>query len=127
MEFAQAHANPEREGSVRSYQEVVVFITTSSEEEATRIGRSLIDAELAACANILRGVTSIFRWHGRISQETETMMVVKTRLDLFDELAGMVRQLHSYQVPEIIALPIVKGTPAYLDWIVESTRKSMKS
>ena len=103
--------------------EVVVFVTTPSEEEATRIGRALVEAELAACANILPGVRSIFRWEGKVSEEQESLMVLKSRADLFEELTATVKKLHSYRVPEIIALPITRGSPDYLNWIRDVTRK----
>lgn len=103
--------------------EIVVFVTTSSEEEAMRIGLALVQAELASCVNVLPQVRSIFRWEGKVTEEQEFMMVIKSRSDLFEVLAVTVKRLHSYAVPEIIALPIVKGSEEYLAWIRDSTRK----
>ncbi len=77
---------------------------------------------MAACANVLPGVRSIFRWEGKISDEREVLLLLKTRSDLFDRLAETVKRLHTYQVPEIVALPIEFGSPDYLAWIRESTR-----
>ncbi|MBI4400412.1 MAG: divalent-cation tolerance protein CutA [Nitrospirae bacterium] len=103
--------------------EIVVFVTTSSEEEAVRIGHALVEAELAACVNVLPRVRSIFRWEGKVTEEQEFMMVLKSRSDLFEVLTVTIKRLHSYSVPEIIALPIVKGSDEYLAWIRDSTRK----
>lgn len=105
--------------------QIVVFVTTSSEEEAVRIGRSLVEAKLAACANVLPGVRSIFRWEGTVSEAREALLVVKSRGELFEELAALIKGLHSYKVPEIIALSIVQGSPDYLSWIRDETRKSL--
>lgn len=105
--------------------EIVVFVTTASEEEAVRIGRSLVEAKLAACANVLPGVRSIFRWEGTVSEEREALLVVKSRGELFEELAALIKGLHSYKVPEIIAFSIVQGSPDYLSWIRDETRKSL--
>ena len=101
----------------------MVFVTTASQEEAARIGKALVEQELAACANIIPSVTSIFRWEGKVSEEAECLMVLKSRTDLFEDLAGTVKRLHSYQVPEIIGIPIEQGWPAYLAWVRDSTRK----
>ncbi len=106
--------------------EIVVLITTSSEEEAVRIGRKLVEVGLAACANVLPKVRSIFRWEGQVLDEQESLMIVKSRAGLFDELATMVKGLHSYSVPEIIALPIQEGSPDYLKWIGDVTGKPKK-
>lgn len=106
--------------------EVVVFVTASSEEEAARIGRGVVEDGLAACANILPGIRSIFRWQGKVSQEKETLLILKTREALFPSLAGRVKALHSYQVPEIIALPIKQGWSDYLQWIRDVTAKPQR-
>lgn len=100
---------------------VVVLVTSSSAEEAERIGRALVEEGLAACANILPGITSIFWWDGRVNREPESLLILKTREALFPRLEERVKALHSYSVPEIIALPLVAGSPAYLSWIEAST------
>lgn len=87
-----------------------------------RIGHALVEAELAACVNVLPRVRSIFRWEGKVTEEQEFMMVLKSRSDLFEVLALTIKKLHSYAVPEIIALPIVTGSDEYLAWIRDSTR-----
>lgn len=101
---------------------IVVLITTSSTDEAKKIGNSLINKNLAACANIIPSVQSIFKWKGNICNESEVMIIVKTRLELFDELQSEVKELHSYEVPEIIALPIITGNENYLKWINGETQ-----
>jgi len=100
---------------------IVVLVTASSEAEATTIAQATVEAGVAACANIVPHVTSLFRWKEKISKEQEVLIVLKSRLDLFQDLEGVVRRNHSYEVPEIIALPIVAGSATYLEWIIEST------
>lgn len=97
--------------------EIVVFITTSNEEEAAKIARALVEARLAACVNIIKGIRSIYSWQGKIEDEPEVLMVAKTQKHLFDNLSKKVKELHSYEVPEIIALPIVEGSAEYLKWL----------
>ncbi len=106
--------------------EIVVFVTASSEEEAVKIGRKLVEEGLAACANILPQVRSIFRWEGAVSDERESLMILKSRMGLFEDLVTRVKRLHSYSVPEIIALPIGQGSADYLKWIGDVTGKSKK-
>ena len=106
--------------------EVVVLVTTASEEEAARIARSVVEAGLAACANIVPRIRSIYRWEGKVTDEQETLMLLKSRLELFPSLQEEIKRLHSYAVPEIIALPIRKGLNQYLQWIHEETRKPLR-
>jgi periplasmic divalent cation tolerance protein len=106
---------------MRAKGEIVVFITTASEEEAVRIGRALVDARLAACANVLPRIRSIYRWEGKVADEQETLMVLKTRAGLFDALEREVKKLHSYTVPEIIAVPLLTGSSQYIKWLHEET------
>lgn len=101
---------------------VVVLVTVGSEEEGARIGRTLVEERLVACANLVPGVVSTYRWQGHIEQATETLLVLKTRQELVPQIVTRVRALHSYTVPEVIALPVVGGNPAYLQWIDESVR-----
>lgn len=107
-------------------QTIVALVTVASKQEAARIGRALVKAELAACVNVLPGIHSIFRWEGKISEEREVLLIVKSRSDLFGRLAAEVKRLHSYQVPEVIAFPIVHGAADYLAWILKTTRKPLK-
>ena len=100
---------------------IIVFITAPTEEEAAKIAKALVEEKLAACVNIIKGIRSIYRWQGKIEDDPEVLMVVKTREDLFEKLADRVKELHSYEVPEVIAMPITKGSEAYLKWIGEVT------
>lgn len=100
---------------------IVVLITASQEDEAATIAKTLIDERLAACVNIVKDIRSLYRWQGAVEDEGEVLMVVKTQERLFEDLKNRVQQLHSYSVPEIIALPIVKGFENYVQWIKEET------
>ncbi|HEY0835887.1 MAG TPA: divalent-cation tolerance protein CutA [Azospirillum sp.] len=100
---------------------VFVYMTAASREEAARIGRALVEERLAACVNILGGMTSIYRWEGAVETAEEAVFIAKTRRDLFDRLAARVRELHSYSVPCIVELPVERGNPAYLDWLRAET------
>ena len=108
----------------------VVFITASSQEEAQRIARTLVEERLAACVNILPGIRSVYRWKGQIHEDPEVLLTAKTAGQMLDPLIQRVKQLHSYEVPEIIALPILAGAEdylprqsgmEYLSWIDEQT------
>ncbi len=96
---------------------IVVLITAPDEEGAAGIARALVEERLAGCVNILKGVRSIYRWEGRIEDEPEALMVVKTKRALFGELQKRVKELHPYSVPEIVALSIVEGSEGYLGWL----------
>ena len=100
---------------------LVVFITAASYEEARKIADTLVDRKKAACVNIVPGVKSLFRWQGKIEEAEESLMVVKTRAELFPDVVNLVKAIHSYEVPEIIALPIVEGNPDYLEWLKKET------
>jgi len=100
---------------------ITVFITVPKEEEAARIARELVDSRLAACANIVKDIRSIYRWQGKTEDEVEVLMVIKTRRELFDSLMKRVKELHSYAVPEILALPVIAGSEDYLKWLHEET------
>ena len=106
-----------------SEQKVVVFITAGSAEEAENIGKVLVEERLAACCSIADSVNSIFRWEGKINNEKEHLLIVKSTLDLFEAIVIRVKVLHSYDVPEIIALPIIAGSEDYLRWIDEETKE----
>jgi len=98
----------------------VVFITTPSEEEGLRIARTLVEERLAACVNIIPRVTSVYRWEGAVQEDRESFLVVKTSQESFKALSRRVKEMHSYQVPEIIALPIECGQDDYIRWLFES-------
>jgi len=96
---------------------IVVYITAPNEEEAANIGWALVESRLAACVNITGGIRSIYTWQENIADETEVMLVVKTRRDLFSALKAKVLEMHSYSVPEIIAIPIIEGSEDYMNWL----------
>ncbi len=99
---------------------IVVLITTSSMAEAQVIGRALVEERIAACVNIVPGLRSLFRWQGTIEEQEETLMLVKSRSEYLPSILDTVKRLHSYTVPEVIALPILGGSSDYLAWIDES-------
>lgn len=101
---------------------MVVFITASSEDEAVKIAKTLVEEKLAGCVNIIRNVRSIYFWQGKVEDDQEVLMIVKTRSDLFEELEKRVKSLHSYTVPEIIGIKIKKGSENYLSWLDEVTK-----
>ena len=106
---------------MRSIPHIVVLVTAGSKEEAQKIARGLLEEKLAACVNIIDGVESHFWWQGKIDIVKEALLVIKTKKELFNKLAKKVKSLHSYTVPEIIALPIIAGNKGYLNWINDST------
>jgi periplasmic divalent cation tolerance protein len=102
-------------------QFVIVFVTCGSEEEASKIAHALVEEKLAACANIVSPVRSVYRWEGKIWDEREWLLIIKSREARFPDLERRVKSLHSYQVPEIISLPILTGSPPYLNWLGENS------
>ena len=98
-----------------------VYVTTSTREEANQIGRTVVSEELAACANILGQISSIYTWQGKIMEELETAMFLKTRSSLITPLSTRITELHSYDCPCIIALDIVGGNSDFIDWIANET------
>jgi periplasmic divalent cation tolerance protein len=102
---------------------IVVLVMCGSAKEARKIARALVDEKLAACVNILQApVQSVYRWKGKVESAREVLLVIKTTRRRFAALQRAVRSLHSYDVPEIIALPIAAGSRDYLDWISDSVR-----
>jgi len=100
---------------------IIILVTTSSEEEGRKIAQVLVEKRIAACVNIINDIESIYRWKGKISDEKEVLLLIKTRKKLYKSVEEEVRKLHSYEVPEIIALPIVSGSKDYLYWIDSET------
>ena len=96
---------------------IVVLMTAPSKEEAMKIVRALLEERLIACANIMDPVSSLFWWQGKIEEEKEVLAIMKSRESLFGKLSQRVMELHSYDVPEILALPIIEGSPSYLEWM----------
>ena len=104
-------------GKVINNAYVVLFITTEADEEAQLISNVLLEQKKAACVNIVPEVNSLFWWRGKIDSSRESLLVVKTKASLVDEVVQLVKRIHSSDVPEVIALPIVSGSRDYLDWI----------
>ena len=102
-------------------ESLVVFVTCGSEEEALKIAHVLVEERLAACVNLMSPIRSIYRWEGKIWDEKEWLLIVKTQTARFEDLEKRVKSLHSYSVPEIIALPITEGASSYLNWLKEMT------
>jgi periplasmic divalent cation tolerance protein len=96
---------------------IVVLTTCESEEEASRLARHLVEKRLAACVNVLPQIRSVYRWKDKVEQATEFLLLIKSRRDVFDSLRGEILKMHSYEVPEVIAIPVVDGSPAYLAWL----------
>ena len=100
---------------------IVVFMTAANGEEATRLAEMLVGAHLAACVQILPEIESVYRWQGKIERSSEVLLLVKTTRGKFDDLEREVRALHSYDTPEIVAVPIVAGSAPYLEWLNQAT------
>ncbi len=102
---------------------ILVFITAASPEEAEHLGKTLVEKRLAACGNIVQDIRSIFWWKDAIEIEQEALLMLKSRATLFSSILTVVTSLHSYEVPEIIAIPIISGSEDYLKWIDQETRE----
>jgi len=109
---------------VKETGKIVVLVTSSSEEEAHKVAELLLAKRKAACVNIVPGVDSSFWWQGKLDSARESLLIIKTRASLLAEIIGLVKSVHSYEVPEIIALPIIGGNEDYLEWIDGEVRES---
>jgi len=103
-------------------EHVVILVTAKDKSEAKKIARGLLDDKLIACANLVGGVESLFRWNGKIDEASEILLVLKTKRSLFKKVASKVKALHSYDTPEVIALPVIEGSEDYLKWINASVK-----
>jgi len=101
---------------------IVIYCTVPNKKEGKEIAKKLIEKKLVACVNIIDKIESIFSWDGELCEETEAMMIIKTKKELFDKVNAMIQALHSYNVPEVIALPMVEADEQYLKWIEHETR-----
>ena len=101
---------------------IVVFSTCASAEEAEAVARMLVERRLAACVNVMAGVRSVFHWKGAIEESSEWLLIIKSKRDLADELRAEIEKLHSYEVPEVLALAVVDGSPGYLGWMERELR-----
>jgi periplasmic divalent cation tolerance protein len=102
-------------------EKILVMITAGSQEEGAKIAEALLEGHLIACANLIGGIRSLFRWKGEICDERETLILCKTERRLFPRLSETVKSIHSYEVPEIIALSLVEGWGPYLEWVEQQT------
>jgi len=100
-----------------------VLITTKNLKEAKRIARELLELKLIACANIIKDIESLFWWDGKVQNSKEVLLVLKTKKSVFKNIVKVVKDIHSYDVPEIIALPIIAGYNSYLNWVNQSISK----
>jgi periplasmic divalent cation tolerance protein len=101
----------------------IVLSTAGSENEARKIARQLVERRLAACVNIVPRIESIFRWQGKVESNQEWLLLIKTSADLFDSVRNAIRELHSYQLPECIAISVDDGSSEYLDWMEQSLER----
>lgn len=102
---------------------LIVYISAPSLEMAESIGSGLVEKRLAACVNIIPKIVSIYRWRGEVCRDEEVLLVVKTRDELYDEVEKNVLSMHSYEVPEIVAMRLAKGSEPYLQWVDDSCRQ----
>lgn len=107
---------------MQSDHPIMCFITAPNREEALQIGNALVEEKLAACVHLVPGLTSIYRWKGAICQDEEILLMAKSQYSQLNEIVRCVIEIHSYEVPEIVAIPIAGGSQAYLDWIKDSIR-----
>jgi periplasmic divalent cation tolerance protein len=103
---------------------IVIFITVPNKKEAEHIARQLIENRLAACVNIIDKIESVFRWEGKVQRAGELLLVIKSKKLKLTSIIKLVKSMHSYEVPEIIAIPLIAGYKPYLDWLDESVGKS---
>jgi len=99
----------------------LLYVTVASRDEAVGLGRALVEARLAACANVLDGMTSVYRWQDELREESEAVLILKTRDDLAEAAIARVRELHTYDCPCVLRLPVAGGNPDFLAWIVAET------
>lgn len=100
---------------------IVVLVTAKDSKQAQKIAEKLVSQKLIACANIVKGIQSIFWWEGKVDRAQEALLILKSKKSLLKKIIKAVKSVHSYQVPEVIALPIIGGNEDYLKWIDEST------
>jgi periplasmic divalent cation tolerance protein len=103
-------------------QALLILTTLPDQDTARQLARQLVEAKLAACVNVLAPCTSVYRWEAAVQEETEIPLLIKTAADRYAAVETFLRQHHSYELPEIVALPIVQGLPGYLDWVRAETR-----
>ncbi len=102
---------------------IQVFTTSDTKENARQISKTVLDRNLAACAQIIGPITSLFWWKNNISEEEEWLVIIKTKGDVYEELERTIRKVHKYEVPEIVAIPVISGSKTYLDWVDQEVMK----
>jgi periplasmic divalent cation tolerance protein len=101
---------------------VVILVTAANHDECKKIARHLVETRLAACVNISQPIESVYRWEGRIAEEGEFLLIIKSTRELFPEIKSEISKIHSYHTPEIICLPVIDGSRNYLQWISDSVK-----
>jgi len=101
---------------------IVIFITAANKKEADKIAEELVKSKLAACVNIVGNIKSVFRWQGKLDRTEEVLLIIKSKKSKFNKISGFVKSMHSYQVPEIISLPVISGNKDYLEWLDANIR-----
>jgi periplasmic divalent cation tolerance protein len=101
---------------------LLVFTTLPNADKAYEVARALVEEKLAACANVLPAIRSIYRWEGKLQDENEVLVLLKTRAENVERLKARILELHPYEVPEVLAVPVESGYQAYLDWLSAQTR-----
>jgi len=101
--------------------ELIVFVTTPNYEEAARLAEAFVSERLAACVNIVPAIESVYRWDGKITRDSETLLIIKTTAGRYSDLERRVKELHSYSTPEVVGLRIERGSEQYLNWLRDST------
>ncbi len=99
----------------------IINCTTATKEDAVKIAKHLVDKKLIACCNIIPSIQSIYRWNNELNEDDETLMIMKTKTELYEKVEAEIKKLHSYEVPEIICTPIIEGNSEYLNWIYKQT------
>ena len=102
---------------------VMVYTTTSNEDEARHIGKILVERRLVACVNIISNMSSVYWWKGVVEEDNECIMIAKTTKDRIDEITAAIKDIHSYELPCIVVLPIISGLEPYLDWLIDETHQ----
>ena len=100
----------------------VVLCTVPTEEQASRIARTLVEERLAACVSVVPGLRSIYRWEGDLCDDAELLLLIKTRQEGFSQLTRRLQELHPYEVPEILAIAVADASPSYLEWLLQATQ-----
>jgi periplasmic divalent cation tolerance protein len=116
-EAGMKYLHSRRRGLMENRKYVVIFITAGTDEEAQEVAKALLKKRHAACVNIVPKINSLFWWHETLDLAQESLLIVKSEASLVSEIVRLVKEVHSYETPEIVALPIIGGNPDYLDWI----------